>query len=286
MSSLSGTRSIFPVARTARTDAPCTYQLPGAILLGAIWAFIRGQRRNEWVDCVRLNDQLAHAPVIRHADRLPMNGPAVFLPNHYERKDQVWVGWGAIALTSALARHRGTTESGHIHWVMTDTWTDAYIGPIHVPPKMLGWVLAGFSRVFGLIRMPAHDLPNHNEQRARSASAIRDMADVLATGNFLAVHPEAGGFETLVTPPPGAGRMLRFLERRGAPMIPVGIFEENDRLVINVGEPLPPHFLHGMTDAVAAAAVMNTIKALIPAQNHGDFAGEDELPTTPADQLP
>jgi hypothetical protein len=45
-------------------------------------------------------------PVVVGVERVPAEGPCVLLPNHYERPDHVWVGWGAIVITAALAERR------------------------------------------------------------------------------------------------------------------------------------------------------------------------------------
>lgn len=251
---------------------PQAYVLPRLILLKVLLAFLFRRRRNVWDDCVAANSTLANQPVIRGMEHVPQTGPIVFLPNHYERKDSVWVGWGAIALTAALQRERDRANLRWMHWVMTDTWADCYVGPFHLNPRYLGWILKGFGDVYGITRMPAHDLPNHTQQRGRSASALREIFENLESGACVAVHPEAAGFETLVQPPAGAGRVLSCIERRGVTMIPVGVYEENDHLVINIGQAFAPGSFARKSDVDAADTAMRTIARLIPAHHHGVYA--------------
>ncbi|MGC4108312.1 MAG: hypothetical protein QM753_18480 [Thermomicrobiales bacterium] len=253
--------------------APQDYTLTRSTLGKALWAFIRRRKRNTWLDAANQIDGLAKQPVIIGVENLPASGPVAFLPNHYERKDAVWVGWGAMALTTAIFRHREPANLGNMHWVMTDTWADCYIGPFHVDPRYLGWVLKGFGDIYGIIRMPAHDLPNHDQQRGRSAAALLDIFDVLKKGDCVALHPEAGGFETLIQPPRGAGRVIAVLDRRKIPLVPVGVYEEDDHLVINIGQPFEPGTFDGLNDRQSADKAMLTIAALVPEQTRGVYAG-------------
>ena len=251
---------------------PQSYELPKPMLARAFWAFLRGKRRDTWTDASRAISTLQNKPVIHGLQHVPEQGPIVFLPNHYERKDAVWVGWGAMALTEAVARARNVSRLGRMHWVMTDTWADCFIGPFHVDPRYLGWVLKGFGNIYGIIRMPAHDLPNHTTQRNRSARSLLEIFDYLKAGDCVAVHPEAGGFETLIQPPAGAGRVVSCLDRRNVTLIPVGIYEENDHLVVNFGAPIERGTFDGLDDRASADTIMLRIAALVPEETRGVFA--------------
>jgi hypothetical protein len=263
-----------PVERPLLPDGsrPQEYILSRAMLGKAFWAFLRRRKRNTWADATAAIESLEKQPVIHGIEHVPLSGPVAFLPNHYERKDAVWVGWGAMALTTAVARHRKPADLGRMHWVMTDTWADCYVGPFHVDPRYLGWVLKGFGDIYGIIRMPAHDLPNHDQQRGRSASALLEIFDALKNGDCVALHPEAGGFETLIQPPRGAGRVVACLDRRKVPLIPVGVYEEDDHLVINIGAPFAPGAFDGLNDRQSADTTMLTIAGLVPEHTRGVYA--------------
>lgn len=252
--------------------APQSYDLPRSMIARALLAFVCQRQRDTWADASTLIAGLERPPVVLGMEHVPSNGPIVFVPNHYERKDAVWVGWGAMALTAALADTRDRKALGRLHWVMTDTWADCFIGPVHVHPRLLGWVLAAFSRVYGIIRMPAHDLPNHHQQRGRSAGAARELLRCLDLGDCVAVHPEAGGFETLIQPPPGAGRLLAAIDRRGVPMVPVGICEEDDRLVVRIGAQFPAGCFAKGDDRLNAEQAMLAIARLVPERTRGIYA--------------
>jgi hypothetical protein len=159
---------------------------------------------------------------------------------------------------------------------MTTTWADCYVGPWRVPPEKLGWVLRGLASVYDLILMPAHDLPTHDVQRLESALALRKIFRSLADSpdQIVALHPEAGGFETMIRPPRGSGRVLAALDRRHIPCIPAGVFECNGRLMVRFGAPLPQGLLADLDDAQAAEQIMYAIAGLVPAGVGGVFADD------------
>ncbi|MGI8403337.1 MAG: hypothetical protein ACR2OE_00960, partial [Thermomicrobiales bacterium] len=96
--------------RRSQSDTPSikepSYDLPLSMILKAIWAFLRKQERNVWNDTTALVKQQSLSPIIHDMEHLPEHGPFVLIPNHYERKDAVWVGWSAIAMTAEIARTR------------------------------------------------------------------------------------------------------------------------------------------------------------------------------------
>lgn len=253
------------------------YELPNRMMAKALFAFFTRRRRDTWQDAATLVDSMQPQPVVHGIENVPERGPFVIMPNHYERKDKVWVGWGAMVLTTAIARARSRENVPAIRWVMTDTWADCYIGPIHVDPRLLGWVLQGFSNVYGIIRMPAHDLPDHDARRAQSGMALRQMLRALDKGQVVAVHPEAGGFETMIEPKPGAGRVLSAFDRRKVPIIPVGVFEQDGRLTVRFGPQMKTGSLARLDDAAAGLLAMRTIAALVPPANRGCYTVPDEV---------
>jgi 1-acyl-sn-glycerol-3-phosphate acyltransferase len=243
------------------------YRLSRSLIGAAIVTSLRGRPRNLRSDVTRLLASLSVEPVVCGTEHLPVAPPFVVVSNHYERKDAVWVGWGAIAISHAIdAAIPGTFP---IRWVMTSTWQDCFIGPIHVPSQYLRWVLQRLARLYGLVLMPAHDAEVFGR-----AAAVRELFRALAdpAGQVVAFHPEAGGFETLTTPPPGAGRLLTALDRRAIPLIPTGVFEADGRLQVRFGPAIPAGSLQELCDTDAAAQVMGAIACLIPAHLWGVFA--------------
>jgi 1-acyl-sn-glycerol-3-phosphate acyltransferase len=264
-------RLTHPPVAAARPEPPLpAYRLPVGMIARAAFAAARHRPRDAWQDTLRLAAGMRPQPDVTGIDNVPASGPCVIVPNHYERTGGVWVGWGAIVMSAALARRRPGTPP--IRWVMTNTWADCYLGRWRVPPEYLAWVLRGLASVYGLILMPAHDLPNHDAERLASGLALREVFRGIRRGHVVAFHPEAGGFQTLIRPPRGSGRVLMELDRRGIPCVPAGVFERDGRLTVRFGAALPQGCLIGLDDAQAADRVMREIAALVPAAARGIYA--------------
>jgi hypothetical protein len=205
-------------------------------------------------------------PIVTGIEHVPMERPCVLLPNHYERRDAVWVGWGSIVITAALSRHlsRGT----QVRWVVASTWEDFYIGPRRISPEHLYWVLRRLAHVFGFILMP----PDPRETQARS-HALRKIFRALdeSNGGIVGMHPEAGGFEELIPPPVGIGRVLSALDKRGVTLIPAGVYEDGGRLHVTFDQALRPGSLHGASDEESASIVMMAIARLLPERMRGPW---------------
>lgn len=265
-------RSIVP----ARPRPP-VYHLPPVMMARCVGSALRHQRRDVWHDVIHLSDSMRPQPLILGIENVPTIGVCVVLPNHYERKDAIWVGWGAIAISAAIARRRNRVST--IHWVMTNTWQDCYLGPWRFPPAYLEWVLRRFSHLYGIIIMPedVSDVPQR-------ATALRELVRALGdpAGPVIAFHPEGGGFETLIRPPHGMGHLLSMLDSRHLTCIPTGVYEDLGRLVVRFGAPLPAGTLVGLCDAEASDAVMRAIANLVPPRDRGVYS---ELPAPARSQI-
>jgi hypothetical protein len=206
-------------------------------------------------------------PVVSGIEHLPTDRPYVILPNHYERPSGAWVGWGAIIISDVIFRTQPGTFP--VRWVMTSTWQDCYVGPRRVNPKYLHWVLRRMSDLYGIILMPADDIDAFGR-----GAALRDIFRSLSdpVGQVVAFHPEAGGFETLITPPKGIGRVLSVLDRKSVPMIPTGVYEADGQIHVSFGTSIPAGSLAHLGDAEAAEQVMIRIAQLVPEGTRGTFA--------------
>lgn len=243
------------------------YRLPLRVMAAAVVSSFRGRPRSVHEDTRTLVRSMPRVPVVSGLENLPAGPPYVILPNHYERPSGAWVGWGAIVISDAVTRTHAARHP--IRWVMTSSWQDFYIGPKRVHPKYLHWVLRRLSHLYGIILMPADD----DEAFGRGA-ALRCIFKALTSpgGQIVALHPEAGGFETMITPPKGMGRVLAAIDRQRVPMIPAGVCEVDGRFRIRFGAPIEPGSLCRMTDADASRSVMLRIAELVPEATRGEYA--------------
>jgi len=91
----------------------------------------------------------------------------------------------------------------------------------------------------------------------------------------MALAPEGGDMPggLLSRPPSGSGRFMWHLARHGLRFIPVGAFEEDDRLCIRFGQPfeLPAAVPEPIEDG-ASRLVMSAIAACLPERLRGAYA--------------
>lgn len=242
------------------------YRLPYSIMVRAVWCAIRRQPRDVYRDARELVGGMRPKPIVTGVEHVPASGPCVLLPNHYERPDGAWVGWGAIVISEALARHREPGST--VRWVMTSSWEDCYVGPRRIAPEHVHWVLQKLAALYGIILMSPE--PGETQARGRALREIFHAVDA-PLGNAVALHPEAGGFEELIVPPPGMGRVIGALDKRGLPLIPVAVFEEDGRLRIHFGKPFAPGSLQVFSDAGTATVVMRTLASMLPPAMCGPY---------------
>lgn len=252
-----------------RNPNPPRYRLPLKIMLAAVVASVKNQKRDIRTDVKDLVASMPAPPNVEGLENLPESLPFVILPNHYERPSGAWVGWGAIVISHAIARSRPGTFP--IRWVMTSSWQDCYLGPKRIHPKYLHWILRRLSNLYGIILMPADDL----EAFGRGA-ALREIFRALAdpAGQVVAFHPEAGGFETMITPPKGMGRVLTAVDRQHVPLIPAGVFEDDSGFQVRFGKAIDPGSLQDLSDDEATNTVMLRIAALVPERTRGVYANK------------
>ncbi len=243
------------------------YRLPLRIIIAAVVSSFRNQKRSVRADTAKLVASMPVPPEVHGIENLPETRPFVILPNHYERTSGAWVGWGAIIITNAIARAR--PGDFPIRWVMTSTWQDCYLGPKRIHPKYLHWILRRMSNLFGIILMPADDVDAFGR-----GAALRDMFRALSDpgGQVVAFHPEAGGFETMITPPKGMGRVLASVDHQNVQMIPTGVYEDDGRLHVRFGKVIDHGSLQGLSDTEVTSKVMVQIASLVPERTRGDFA--------------
>lgn len=266
-------RERFEARRLARErtgaglpSGPRLFLPPRLILTGAL-ASIRREPRDIRRDAAYMVERLHYAPVVTGLENLPQQRPYIFLANHYERSPGAWVGWCSCIILDAIARARPGAYP--IRWVMTSAWEDCHIGPWYVDPRHLRWALQRFADLYGIILTPADD-----RRAFGRGAALRDIFNALGdpNGQVVALHPEAGGTQSLIRPPRGMGRFLTMLDRREVPLVPVGAFEDGRRFHVTFGPALMHGALDGLSDAQAADRVMRAVAELLPARNRGVYA--------------
>jgi len=203
-------------------------------------------------------------PVVRGLDHIPTRGPFVVTANHYERPG-LWMGWGALAISDLVPVRAGEDT----HWIAIEQWESFSLAGIPISPAATRMVFQRAFRTYDLLAMP----PPHASAAPR-ATAMRAAAAKIRAGQVIGLMPEGdvGPTPELLPAREGVGAFLLFLR---APVVPIGLYEEDGRLVVHVGEPLtlapPCDTPKEDRDRWARDRVMLAIRDLLPAPLWGAY---------------
>jgi hypothetical protein len=249
----------------ARSHQP-KYEFPRLPLPGFALDLLLARRRSFARDSLRI---MAANPYPRRLEALgnvPEAGTFVLVMNHYNRPG-LNVYHCAMAVSVALSERR--PHWPELRWTFTSEHYGRRIGPVSIPLWLIRWVFRRVARVYDLVV-----LPRREEFVLARAAALRRFARALIVSP-VGLAPEGRGSGRLVEPPRGSGLFLATLCRRGYPLIPVAVWEENSTLVIRFGEPFRLSVPEGLTreeeDRQACQQVMVAIGRHLPREHWGAY---------------
>ena len=255
------------MTRAATTEQRPIYRLPVYRLGQTAFYMLRNQPRNLGQDFRFLINNLPATPVVAGSDNLPATGPCVLVANHYERPG-LWMGWSGAMLARAVHEHSGL----RLRLVAITEWSDYRLGPFIVPPALTRCLCGRFFRVFGFIPMePA------SAGASRRADGVRRGLQAVRKGEIIGLFPEGDIGETpaMIPAQEGSGSFMLALAARGAPIIPVGIFENDGRLHIRFGPPVDVDAARGAPrktrDRAASYLAMTAVASLVPPEIQGSY---------------
>jgi len=239
-----------------------TYHLPFTVLLEFLWFFIRGTRRSFRQDSLRLSKGVSKISILGEVPSLPPTKRGwLVLMNHYSRPGfHAW--WSVIAVSSVFPQE--------IHWVMTSTWT--YPDPIRtlLLSPILHLFFSRLASIYDFTTMPP--MPPRPKEAQQRAAAVRQVAHYVRNSILpvVGLSPEGRdvGPQQIGEAPPGVGRWIHHLEKKGLALIPVGVYEDGPCLIIRVGSILNldhdlPDFSKDQ-DRILSLKVMQSIAACLP----------------------
>jgi hypothetical protein len=232
-----------------------------------LWDVLRNRQRSFRIDALKWTAKLDIA--IEGKDYIPRAGPAIVLTNHYHRP-----GFQALWFTSAIS----SITPVEIHWTITGAWTDDGTPGARLRATLSPFLLPILARLYGFTSMPPMP-PRPTEVEAR-ASAVRHLLGVArqSPSPILGLAPEGRDHPAgvLMQPPPGVGRLLAILDSMGYALVPVGVYERSQKLVLSFGNPLrlfpqdAPD--RNQRDKQIANQVMMAIARQLPTKLRGDYS--------------
>jgi hypothetical protein len=246
------------------------FLLPLSYILRFIVALLLGKRRDLGRDARGTLMTARPKPKVIDDQHIPPEGSFVFVANHYERPGlKVW--WGGMLAATAIYERRQSDRT--LRWLMTSEWYDFRLGGVvPVPTWALRWLFRRIANVYGLVIVPRS--PERRVGRAAAMRAILEVVD--RRGEPIGLYPEGVGREVLIKAMPGTGLFLSSLNKRGIPILPCGVYEEEGVLTARFGPPffidLPQAAAKEERDRLAREQVMARIGRLLPRPMWGPYA--------------
>ncbi|MCL4394803.1 MAG: hypothetical protein M1482_08395, partial [Chloroflexi bacterium] len=210
---------------------------------------------------------------------IPPEGPFVLTVNHYDRPG-LGAWWGMSVVACAIAARR-TREPRQVHLAMAREWW--YPGGIGraIKQPLTRWLFGHLAKTYGLVTLPP--VLNRPEFRGQGAFAIkRALALTLRKPpELIGLAPEGrtGDRLALCRPPAGAGGLVLLLTHQHIPILPAGIFEDDDALLTaRFGAPfaltVPRSLSKEERDARAVCQLMVQIGRQLPERMWGAYSEE------------
>jgi 1-acyl-sn-glycerol-3-phosphate acyltransferase len=240
---------------------PPRYPIPWRIAFPLSRDALREGSRSFQIDARMAVGRLSPPLQILNPENIPSRGPALLLANHYSRPGfPAW--WIALAISAAVPLE--------IHWLMTDAWT--FLGRL---TPLSHWILTRIAQVYGFTTVPPMPpRPKDLEMRARSVRRVIEFAR--SPGALIALAPEGrdhpGGI--LGPLPPGAGRFIEKLAVHLQPILPVGVYEEDQSLCLRFGPPVVWPALQNESAEIRDRAIGWQVMVAIARQLPPDLRGE------------
>jgi hypothetical protein len=257
----------------AAADYP-TYRLNLLVLAKVFVTMAAGRSRDFSSDTRELIKGITPPFITIGVKNIPISGPFLVTLNHYSRiADSGFnVFWAAAAISSILPQTP--------IWLMTSAWTDRTKGLDQIRTGLTRVLFTRLAKIYDFVTTPP--MPPVPEESVDRALSIRNLDRHLRSqpSPILCLAPEgmdfAGGI--LGSLPDGTGKFINHVYKDLKRILPVGIYEEDGKLILNFGRVygLDAYRSQLNNDRQISLLVMKKIAALLPARLRGQFSeGQD-----------
>jgi len=243
------------------------YRLPAITFLQFARAIVFKRTRSFHHDASRLATLLNVK--VYGSEWVPTTGPILLTNNHYFRPG--YGIWNVIIALSAVI-------VPEVHWITTNmlTFPGQQRGVLLRP--LSHYFLSQVARIYSFSTMPPMPPdPSQVEERALAIRRVMDFVDKATSPVIMGLSPEGQDFPEgrLGWPPPGSGRFIFHLIRKGLLVVPVGVFEENGCLTLHFGPPYRPEVANNSTaqdiDREVRRSIMSHLASLVPPEMSREF---------------
>ena len=215
--------------------------------------------KNDAINCIQT---LEPPPKIFYSQNLPSLGPYLLVTNHYSRPGfGAW--WIALGISAGVPMD--------IHWMMTSGWT--HLG---IFEPLSRWLLPRFAQVYGFTATPPMP-PDPRDAAARTRAVLQVLRVARKSGAVIGLAPEGRDHPSgvLGLPPSGSGRFIWQLMKYCKRIVPVGVYEDGERLCLSIGPAfelgvLPERTPEGL-DGWVSKIVMTALARQLPKKLHGVY---------------
>jgi hypothetical protein len=229
---------------------------------------LAGTRRSFLADSKALLSRLN--PPLHIIGRVPdLAGSSwlVIVNHHYRPGFIAW--WMPLSITAVLGRE--------IHWIMTSAWRTVAGRNAAWLLRLSSILLRRAARIYGFTSMPAMPpLPGETQARALAVRKVLKHVDETPQA-IVGLAPEGRDNPQgwLATPPPGVGRFVCQLAKRGLRLLPTGLFEMDGKLCLQIGTPMKLPQIEGASaqrDQKMSDLLMAAISRCLPEHMRGPYS--------------
>jgi hypothetical protein len=240
-------------------DLFLSYSSPKKIIIEIAISIIRNKKRSIKHDSLRAISGIFSPVQFIGKENIPVKGPGMVTLNHYSRPG-FFILWAAMVISACLPEKH--------FWLMTSAWTNRTKGVDQLRAVITRELFKRLARMYGFITTPP--MPPIPGEIAERALSIKKIIGAINEDpkTILCFAPEGQDFGNgvLGEPPAGIGKFFFNIHRQLKKIYSVGVWEENESLILNFGESyiIGNSHTYRDPDTEISNLVMSRIAELLP----------------------
>ena len=202
-----------------------SYLFPKKLAIEIILSLLRNKKRCITSDAVRAISGVLPPIQVINEKNIPVAGPGLVTLNHYSRPGFSIV-WAVLGISAQLPEK-------HL-WLMTNAWTNRTRGVDQLRTRITRILFNRLAGMYGFITTPP--MPPAPAELAERTISIRKLMRFIRENpeTILCIAPEGQDIEhcKVGKPPEGTGKFIFQIQKHLEQIIPVGVWEENGRLIL------------------------------------------------------